>query len=56
MPMMVSEKEMIVRKPGLFSLPNENQFDPGGGSLNNGRCVLMTSSIKDLIVYLFGKE
>jgi hypothetical protein len=56
MPVMVSDEDTMSRKAGLFFLPNENQFDPGWGSLNNGRCVLMTSSIKNLIVYLFEKK
>lgn len=55
MPIMVSAEENVYLE-NPFILPNENQFDPGGGSLNNGRCILMTSPIKDLIVYLFGKK
>lgn len=44
------------RKSDFSLLPDENQLDLWGGSLNNGRCILVTSSIQDLIVYLHGQN
>lgn len=40
----------------LAVLPEQDEFHLGGGALNDGRCVLVTPPIKNLVVNLMEKR